>query len=105
MLKGLKSALTRDRQQLPIVELDWLSGVRLAVTSVEATYGPQLGPGAYMISASAPVWLSVGREAGDAAGSIYLPAGMPYHTLMSYGGYVSARAVDGTASVSVIPIA
>lgn len=105
MLKGLRAAYTRDRQQLPIVELDWAKGVRLEVTSDDAIYSQQLIAGAYMLSCSAPVWLTVDGEAGDRAGSIFVPAGLPFHTLLSRGGYVSALAVDDTASLFIVPVA
>lgn len=117
-MNGLKSAVTRNAQQLPIVQYDWQSGIRVQATSANSSSSGDLEDGAYLIVASAPIWMSIGMEAGDVAGSIYLAAGVPLHVLVEGDpGYlgieeepegdtsVSALAVDAPATVSIIPIA
>lgn len=108
MIKRHESVRDRNDHPLPIVRLDMAAGKHFAATSAAAgNIEDTWGSGAHMISASAPVYLSigVGASAGAQDGSIYLAAGMHYHTIIRLGETISALAVDADAAVFVVPVA
>lgn len=109
-MKRYKAAQTLNFEPLPIVSLDWVSGMHI-VAEFEAMSASQghvetnpLTAGAYMITANAPIMLrGDGQPAGPAPGSIYIASGMPIH-LMLPGGPISVFATEASADVYIVPL-
>ena len=91
---------------LPVGRLDASGGVRVAALPGSSSASPALSGRVYVISATVPVYISIGpgAEAGDQAGSLLLGPGALVPFLLSAGDRIAARAVDQAGAVLAVPL-
>lgn len=105
-MKRNLAARDKNDNALPIVSLDHDAGVMItsaASAQVESDVIDVEDDVAVMISADASVYLEISTAPAAAfgAGSIFLPAGMHYHTIVPRGCVVSAIGKDATSDANV----
>ncbi|KIN72666.1 hypothetical protein [Sulfitobacter guttiformis] len=100
----IKSARDSNGRSIPIAAYDDAAGIRVQASSGAATGPIDLPEGVYLFTATADAYVSLIGDAGPAAGSMYLAAGVPFHRIVGPGATVSAYGVTSAAAVHITPL-
>lgn len=103
MSKMLQAPLSVHGDAMPIPALDFENGLRTPVNAGGSTSVNLPAAGAYVITATTPVFVRQGGAAADAIRSIVIAAGMPVF-LQLREGLISFRALSADGSVFVVPL-
>lgn len=103
-MRRYSTAETKNSDPIPVLEYDFRLGQHAKVSkSAPSEFAALDERAVYLITASAPVFLTVDRAPGATAGSIYVAAGLPLHLVIDAGAVIRVIAVDGDADVFVVP--
>jgi hypothetical protein len=102
----LRTPENQNGEQVPVGRLVTPQGLRVAFTETASTHTAALDDGVYLVSVSAPAYVSIGANAaaGDAAGSFPLGAGGAGFFRVKAGERVAVRGVEGAGSLFVLPL-
>lgn len=101
----LRTPENQNGETLPVGRLIASSGLRVAFTETGSTHTADLEDGVYLVSVSAPAFVSIGPDvtAGDAAGSFPLGAGSGTILRVASGDRVAVRGFAGPGALFVVP--
>lgn len=96
----------QNEDGLPVGRLNAAAGVRVAVSASSSAASEPLPAGVYLISCTAPIFLSTGASpvAGDTPGSLLLGPGGVLSLALGPGERIAARAVDVDGAVLAVPL-
>ena len=102
----LRTPENQNGEQVPVGRLMTASGIRIGFTETGSTHTAALDEGVYLVSVSAPAFVSIGANAaaGDLAGSFPLGAGGSGFFRVKTGDRVAVRGVDGAGGLFVLPL-
>lgn len=101
-MNHLRTPVDGNFSGLPIVRPDFKSAQYLSATTGAAVTSGELKAGTYIITPHVRIMLCIDKaeEAAIDANSIFLPAGIPYHTVVYDGERISALAIDEAGDVA-----
>jgi hypothetical protein len=102
----LRTPENQNGEQVPVGRLMTAQGLRVAFAETASSHTEALDDGVYIVSVSAPAFVSIGANAsaGELAGSFPIGAGGAGFFRIRTGDRVAARGVDGAGSLFVIPL-
>lgn len=102
----LRTPENQNGEALGVGRLMTASGLRVAFTETGSTHTAALDEGVYLVSVSAPAFVSIGANAaaGDLAGSFPLGAGGAGYFRVKTGDRVAVRGVEGAGALFVIAL-
>ncbi len=102
----LRTPENQNGEALGVARLVTASGLRVAFTETGSTHTAALDDGVYLVSVSAPAFVSIGSNvtAGDIAGSFPLGAGGSGFFRVKTGDRVAVRGVEGAGALFVLPL-
>lgn len=102
----LRTPENQNGEALGVGRLMTASGIRVGFTETASTHTAALEEGVYLVSVSAPAFVSIGANAaaGDIAGSFPLGAGGAGYFRVKTGDRVSVRGVEGAGGLFVLPL-
>jgi len=101
----LRTPENQNGEALGVGRLVASAGLRVAFTETGSTHTAPLEDGVYLVSVSAPAFVSIGpgAVAGDLDGSFVLGAGSGTVLRLASGDRVSARGFAGAGALFVVP--
>lgn len=100
----IRTAKDKNYGSLPIVRPDFTSGMKIDAIAENSAHIDTDQSGAFVITPTVNVMLAIGGDASLAAGSIYLPAGSAYHTLVNAAEKISVIATSDAGPVYLAPL-
>ena len=102
----LRTPENQNGEALGVGRLMTPQGIRIGFTETGSTHTAALDEGVYLVSVSAPAFVSIGSNvtAGDLAGSFPLGAGGSGFFRVKAGDRVAVRGVEGAGALFVLPL-
>lgn len=102
----LRTPENQNGEALGVARLVTSQGFRVGFTETASTHTASLDEGVYLVSVSAPAFVSIGANAtaGDIAGSFPLGAGGAGYFRVKTGDRVAVRGVEGAGGLFVLPL-